>query len=612
MRNLAAGTACAALLLFVTASAAAEDGATLYRSLCASCHDKGTDRAPNRAALAAMTPDRVLAALESGTMVSFTGGRSSIDRRALAEFVSGKSFDAPLVTRPSEQAMCPPKTGDFPKGAAGPSWTFWGGNGANTRYQDKAGLTAADVPRLKVKWAFAFPGDIIAASQPTVVGGRLFVGSESGIVYALDAKSGCVHWFFQADAPIRAAIIVAKTGPTYAAFIADRGANVYAVDAGSGALLWRIKADTQPLSRVTGSPVFYNGRLYVPLTSSEEGISASSSYECCRFRGSLVALNAASGEQVWKTYTVADEAKPTKKNKVGTQLWGPSGATIWNAPTLDPMRNAIYVTTGDNYSDPPTGTSDAFIAFDLDSGKILWTRQTLARDAWNGACSRGDGANCPDSNGPDYDFASPPMLVTLPNGKRALIAGQKSGVVWAIDPDREGEVLWQTRVGNGGISGGVQWGSAADRSNVYVALADLGRITIPGTIQWNPDPKMGGGMFALRLDSGARVWQTPPPPCGDRLRCSPAQSAAVSAIPDATFSGSEDGHLRAYSTKTGAVLWDFDTFGTQKTVNGAPGRGGSLNGPGPAIVGGMLFVESGYGSHGMSGNLLLAFSLDGR
>jgi polyvinyl alcohol dehydrogenase (cytochrome) len=348
------------------------------------------------------------------------------------------------------------------------------------------------------------------------------------------------------------------------------------------------------------------------VASGEEGAGAISSYECCRFRGSLVALDAATGEQIWKTYTIAEPAHPTQKNKVGTQLLGPSGAPIWTSPTIDPVRNAVYVTTGDNYSDPPTPTSDAFLAFDLASGRLLWSRQTSAADAWNSACIREDTTNCPASKGPDFDFASPPILVSLANGRRALVAGQKSGVVHAVDPDREGAVLWQKRVGQGGINGGVQWGSAADGSNVYVALSDIGRIAIPNSVATDPDPKGGGGMFALRLETGEQVWHTPPPPCGERKRCSPAQSAAVSAVPGVVFSGSVDGHLRAYATTNGAVIWDVDTAGPQKAVNEVPARGGSLNGPGPAIAGGMLFVESGYAANGMPGNVLLAYSVDGK
>jgi polyvinyl alcohol dehydrogenase (cytochrome) len=233
-------------------------------------------------------------------------------------------------------------------------------------------------------------------------------------------------------------------------------------------------------------------------------------------------------------------------------------------------------------------------------------------DDWNTSCRLPDKINCTNAEAPDFDFAAPPILVTLSNGRRAIVAGQKSGVVHALDPDKEGQILWQERVGKGGINGGVQWGSAADQTNVYVALSDIGRIAIPNSQGTVPDPEAGGGMFALRLDNGQRIWQTPAPPCGPRERCSPAQSAAVSAIPGVAFSGSVDGHLRAYSATTGAIVWDFDTVRKYDTVNGVPGRGGSLNVGGPAISGGMLFVNSGYVQNGMPGNVLLAFSVDGK
>jgi polyvinyl alcohol dehydrogenase (cytochrome) len=357
--------------------------------------------------------------------------------------------------------------------------------------------------------------------------------------------------------------------------------------------------------------VLHNGRLYVGVASGEETAGAVPDYECCRFRGSLVALNAATGKQIWKTYTI-EEPHPTTKNKIGTQLWGPSGAPIWSSPAIDVKRNAAYVTTGNNYSGPPTSTSDAFVAFDLDTGKILWSRQMTAADDWNTSCRLPDKINCTNVEAPDFDFASPPILITFTNGQRVIVAGQKSGIVHALDPDQDGRILWQERVGKGGINGGVQWGSAADGTNVYVALSDIGRIAIPNSQGTVPDPEAGGGMFALRLDNGQRVWYTPPPPCGPRERCSPAQSAAVSAIPGVAFSGSVDGHLRAYSATSGAVVWDFDTVRMYDTVNGVSGRGGSLNVAGPAISGGTLFVNSGYVQNGMPGNVLLAFSVDGQ
>jgi polyvinyl alcohol dehydrogenase (cytochrome) len=589
----------------------------LYKQLCATCHDTGLERAPTRDELQTMSPERVLDALESGVMLSMASGRTGVERRAIAEFVTGKSFSKALSTTPSLEALCRPAQTQFTAAANGAAWNGWGVDTSNSRYQERgaAGFAAADVPRLKLKWAFGFPGELSADAQPTMVGGSVFVGTQSGIVYALSAATGCVHWFFKADAAVRAAVTVGRiepsAGPRFAAFIGDRSANLYAVDAGTGQLIWKKEVDDFPFARATSSPVFHNGRLYVGVASGEETAGAVADYECCRFRGSLVALNATTGEQIWKSYTLP-EARPTRKNRIGTQLWGPSGAPIWTSPAIDVKRNAIYVTTGNNYSEPATPNSDAFVAFDLNSGRILWSRQVTADDAWNTSCRLQDKINCDNVDAPDFDFASPPILVNLANGRRALVAGQKSGVVHAVDPDRDGEILWQTRVGKGGINGGVQWGSAADQSNVYVALSDIGRIPVPNSQATEPDPKAGGGMFALRLDNGRQVWHTPPPPCGDRKRCSPAQSAAVSAVPGVVFSGSVDGHLRGFSTSNGAILWDFDTVRTYETINGVAARGGSLNVAGPAISGGTLFVNSGYVQNGIPGNVLLAFSVDGK
>jgi polyvinyl alcohol dehydrogenase (cytochrome) len=609
-----------ALQTFAGASQAAQapDGAALYKQHCATCHDAGFERAPGREALREMAPERVLAAMEEGVMVSMASRLNTTERRAIAEVVAGRSFSQPLDTTPPPDAMCAPAQREFDPWS-GPRWIGWGVDTNNTRYQDaaSASLTPASVARLRVKWAFGFPGDTTAYAQPTVAGGRVFVGSQGGKVYALSAATGCVHWFFDAGAPVRTAVTLGRirssAGPRTTAFFGDLGANMYALDAATGRLLWKNEVDAFPLARITGSPVFHNGRIYVGVASGEESAAASPEYACCRFRGSLVALDAASGRRIWKTHMIAEEAQPRERNRIGTQMWGPSGAPIWTSAAVDTARNALYVTTGDNYSDPPTSTSDAFVALDLSSGRILWSRQMTPSDAWNVACRIDDTTNCPASNGPDFDFAASPILVTLPSGRRLLVAGQKSGVVHAVDPDRLGEIVWQVRVGTGGIRGGVQWGSATDGTNVYVALSDIGRINVPFSLATDTDPKRGGGMFALRLDNGRQMWHAPPPGCGERPRCSPAQSAAVSATAGVAFSGSVDGHLRAYSMTDGAILWDFDTVGAYRTVNGVAARGGSLDGAGPAIAGGMLFVNSGYvGAGGMPGNVLLAFSVDGK
>ena len=349
-----------------------QDGSSLYDRTCASCHNGGNDRAPGRDALRSMSADRVLAAMETGPMISMAVRLTTADRRAIAEFVSGKPIGQPLVTKPSANAMCVASKASF--ALAGASWTGWGENTNNTRFQSAAGINAAQVPRLKVKWAFAFPGDIQANSQPTIAGGRVFVGSPGGKVYSLDTKNGCVHWYFEAEAGVRSAVTLARVGSTNIAFFGDAKANVYAIEAGGGKQLWKTKADEFPVAGITGSPVFYNGRIYIGIRSGEEAAGADPKYECCRFRGSVVALDAATGKQVWKTFLV-DEPKQTNKNKAGAQLWAPSGVAVWSTPAIDARRNVVYVTTGNNYTDPTTRLSDAFIAMDLKTGKILWSRQ---------------------------------------------------------------------------------------------------------------------------------------------------------------------------------------------------------------------------------------------
>ena len=598
--------------LCTAAALLAQTGEQMYKESCAQCHDAGVGRAPQRATFRDMTPERVVAAMETGEMITMGQRWPAEGRRAIAEFLTGKALGTSLSTEPSPKAMCAPGS-DF--SLTGPAWNGWGTNTSNTRFQDAAtaGLTGDQVPRLKLKWAFGFPGELSANAHPTYAGGRIFVGSPGGKVYSLSAATGCIHWYFDAGAGVRSAISIGKIGSVYAAFFGDAKANAWAIDVATGKQLWKTHVDDYPVARITGSPVFYDGRLYVPVASGEEASGSVPTYECCKFRGSLTALDAATGKQIWKTYTIDEPAKPTKKNKVGTQLWAPSGAPIWSTPVIDTKLNLVYVTTGDNYSEPGTNTSDSFMALDLKTGKVVWMRQMTSNDAYTSACRMPDRTNCPDVNGPDFDFGASPILVTLRNGKRALLAGQKSGMVHALDPDNKGAILWQVRVGKGGTMGGVQWGSAADQANIYVAVSDIKRIMLDYTNTTDADPNQGGGMFALRLDNGERIWYTPPIGCGERKRCSPAQSAAVSAIPDAAFSGSMDGHLRAYSATNGAVIWDFDTERTYQTVNGVEGRGGSLDGPGPVIAGGMVFANSGYtAAGGAPGNVLLAFSVDGR
>jgi polyvinyl alcohol dehydrogenase (cytochrome) len=320
-----------------------------------------------------------------------------------------------------------------------------------------------------------------------------------------------------------------------------------------------------------------------------------------------VALDAATGKQIWKAYTIAEAPHPTIRNAIGKQLYGPSGASVWSSPTIDAKRGAIYVATGNSFSNPPADTSDAVLAFDLATGRMLWHQQATPKDSYITACYGTDLTNCPENNGPDYDFGQSPILVTLGSGQRLLVVGQKSGVVHALDPDQEGKFVWQTRVGKGGALGGPHWGSAADQDHVYVANSDMWFLSGGGL---SLDPKAGGGLFALELATGHITWKVPPVACGDRERCSPALSAAVTAIPGVVFSGGVSGYLRAYDTDDGRQLWEVDTARDYSTVNGVLAHGGAMDGPGPIVVDGMLYVNSGYVQWGgRSGNALLAFEV---
>jgi polyvinyl alcohol dehydrogenase (cytochrome) len=487
-----------------------------------------------------------------------------------------------------------------------------------------AQLRPADVPKLKLKWAFGFPYATQAYAQPSVMGGRIFVGSAAPKAYSLDAKSGCTYWSVDTNSPVRTAISIGAIGKNWFAYFGDQHGNAYAVEAVTGKLLWKTRVDEHPSAQITGAPVLVRDRLYVPTSSLEEVAGADAKDECCKFRGSVSALDTTTGKVIWKSYTIAEEPKPVRKNSQGVQLWGPSGAGIWSSPSVDPKSHMIYVTTGDNYSDPPTDTSDAFMAFDMETGKLAWASQMNRGDAYNVDCDTPSArrVNCPAAKGPDFDFGSSPILVELSGGRRALVAGAKSGIVYAVDPDRQGKLLWQARLGHGGTLGGVQWGSAADTKNIYAALSDVQRRpAAPGSVNgrdsvfgvpYELDPNAGGGLFALKLDTGEIAWHTPHPGC-HKPGCSPAQSQAVTAIPGVIFSGGVDGHLRGYSAEDGKIIWDVDTERDYKTVNGVTAHGGSLDGPGPVIVGGILYVNSGYFFQGSTpGNVLLAFSVDGK
>jgi polyvinyl alcohol dehydrogenase (cytochrome) len=598
------------------AQPAAVTGEAVYAKYCAACHEQAGTRIPTRDALSKMSPSRIVRALDFGQMMSIAYPMRRDERDSVAAFL-GKGLDETALPASAfcsgvQPAMIP---------AVAQSWGGWGPVQDNTRFQapERAGLVVNDIGRLQLKWAFGFSGDVTAFAAPTIQGGNLYVGSAGGMVQALDARVGCVHWRYQANGPVRAAMTFApivEAGVVRDTLVfSDQNGGVYALDARSGQELWKKKVEEHEATRLTGSFAVQDGIAFVPAASWEETRSIDPAYPCCTFRGSVTAVRIRDGSVLWKTYLV-DPPVRTGSLPNGTGTFGPSGAGVWSAPTVDVKRGVLYVATGDNYSRPATATSDAIVALSLKDGRIVWSQQVTSGDVFNSSCARI--ARCPFKNGPDVDFGSSAMLVHAVDGRDILVAGQKSGVVHAFDPDNKGRILWQTRIARGGANGGVQWGMASDGRNVYAAVAGSvraresgadGGLAPVGNAQF--DPAQGGGLTALNVMDGRRVWRVAPAACvPPRPGCSPAQSGAVTAIQGAVFSGSMDGHLRAFSTTNGQLLWDFDTAKSYTTVNGVPANGGSLDGAGPVIVGGMVFANSGYPRFGgMPGNVLLAFGI---
>jgi polyvinyl alcohol dehydrogenase (cytochrome) len=588
------------LFALIVPAFAAPSGEAVFQERCSGCHDQANPRIPPRATLQQMAPAQILRTLNYGAMISVAYTMSTEEREAVANYL-GKGT-AGSASRPAS-AYCADRTVRL---ATNPKaqWNGWSPGDANTRFQS-AGLTLDQVRGLKLKWAFVFDGDVTSFAQPTILEDNLFTGSAGGTIYALSASTGCLRWTYDANGPVRTSILAVRNGNSTSLLFGDQIGWFYSIDAVSGKLLWKKRVDEHDATRLTGSPIAYQGTVFVPVASWEENRASDTSYPCCTFRGSVVALRVSDGAVQWKTYMV----DPPKQNPKGLAPWGPSGAAIWSAPTLDTKRGVIYVTTGDNYSEPVTANSDAVVALNLKSGRIVWSRQFYKGDLFNGSCAT-HAPNCPGEAGPDYDFGASAMLIG-----NLLIAGQKSGIVYALNPDKQGEVVWQTRVGKGSTNGGVQWGMAADGLNIYAATSDIARTRrvatdIADLTAFDLDPKSGGGLTALHIADGKQAWFAAPQVCNPaKAGCSPAQPAAVTAMPGAIFSGSVDGHFRAFSAEDGHVLVDIDTAREFTGVNGAKGHGGSIDGPGAVVVNGMVYITSGYARQGgMPGNVLLAFA----
>jgi len=615
----------AALTFAQQAATQPANGEETFNARCKSCHEPAVERAPGRSQLALRPRANIITSLTSGVMAPMAQGLSRAEIEAVALYLAPGPQSGPAGT----DTMC---TTNGPIQASAFDWPSLGLDENSSRFQPNPGFSAADVSRLKVKWAFSMAG----GSLPTVIGDWLFVTNRGGKFYALDAKTGCVHWALE-DAASRTTPMVIRSSMSPSGWVTfvGVGKGVRAVDAQSGNEIWHSESlESHPAAGITGTPVVSGNQIFVPITSGEEPAAMQPGYACCSFRGSLVALNLQTGQKQWQSYMITEPLRPTRKNTNGVQMQGPAGAPVWASPTVDAKRGLVYVVTGDSYTDVSTDGDDAIVALEMSTGKVRWKNQVTANDNYIMGCSGpAKGANCPTPIGPDFDFGAAPILFKH-GSKQVLVAGQKSGIVYGIDPVN-GRTLWKTSVGAGSALGGVEWGIAADKNYVFVPVSDIGELfsemgmaagsSAPPTYPHPGKP----GLSALDPFTGKIIWNTPAPaaPChyaGDRSKditkgaCVRAQSAAPSTTPGIVFSGTMDGWFRAYDASSGKIVWEFSTTAqTYNTVNGnAAQPGGGIDGMGPAIAGGMVFTMSGFngaartGSNGI--NVLLAFSVDGK
>ncbi len=582
-------------------------GKAVYERACVSCHNGAVKKAPHKDMIGLMTPEAILAVLETGVMQANAAALSPDERKQVSEYLAGAALGTVSATAiPACNAASVLDLAKPPKQR---------GNGMgerNNRRISKAdgGIDATNAGSLKPLWSLKFPGAIRARSQPTLAGGVLFVGSHNGNVYALDPLKGCQHWAYQAGGEVRTGIAIdsweagdANAKPRL--YFGDVLGYAYAIDAATGQQLWRVRADEHPNATITGTPAVYNGKVFVPVSSLEVSLAADPAYECCTASGSVAAYDVTNGNLLWQTFTIPEKPKVQSQNRAGTNMWGPSGATVWNAPTIDGKRNQLYIGTGENMSSPATLTSDAIFAIDMDSGKVNWTFQATPNDVWNVACDTENDHSCPPEGGPDFDFGAGTMLVTTAAGNDLVLAGQKSGFVHALDA-ATGALEWQREVGRGGIQGGVHFGMSADDKNVYVPITDMadGRV-------YTKDAKPG--LHAVDIGTGEIAWYAAAPTnvCGDRPFCHPGISQAVTLAADVVIAGGMDGVLRIHKSSDGSELLNLDTTQEFTTVTGESTRGGSLGGAAAAVVqDGLVIISSGYGIYNhMPGNLLLVLSV---
>lgn len=601
----------------------AHGGQAVYAARCAACHDNPElTRAPALATVKAMSPGQIRFALTEGVMKAQAEGLSAAELDQLIGFLvpasaakAARDEGAP-DTAWIEPLRCAPD-GRAVDLDAKPTLTTFGVDHANSRRMTaaQAGLTNRQLTDLEVAWTMAFPQTTGLRSQPVIIGSTMFYSpTQTGTLLAIDTRSGCVKWDYKAENALKTSLAygpLGAKGPRALIFGDNRGF-LHTVDAQTGKLIWKVDPRHDPNVWLTGAPILHRDRIIVPISASDVARAQNPKYECCVSHGAVAALDAATGEKLWTAHTMEDAKPLGRVNGVGAPMHGPSGAPIWSTPTIDAKRGLVYATTGENTSPPATPTSDAVMAIDLQTGKTRWVWQALANDIWNMACGSKPGPNCPftkeESVLRDYDFGAGAILAKRSNGRDILLLGQKSGHLWALDPDKPDKPLWSRQFGQGSALGGVHWGLATDGKRVFVPINDPVR---PGNAA-GAEP----GLNAVDIDTGEVLWRwAAQPDCdngrGERIaQCKSRYglSAAPLVVDGAVVTGSIDGKLRVFDGATGRVLFEYDTARPYDTRNGVEARGGAIDSHSVFAGDGMVFVGSGYGAFAQQpGNVLVAF-----
>jgi len=583
--------------------------AEAFASHCVQCHANIIGMGGFRN----LTPKEFYTVLRHGSMQELATGLDDGVLHALAQ----------TFGNPEAERQRPPDGGALRCSASAPGgdgtapWRGWAADPRNTRFVDHPHGKAA-IESMQLKWSFTFPdtGFWQGGGNPVAVAnGRVYVGNPNRWLYALDAQTGCTYWTFRADALIRSGAAVEAGVVTFG----DAWGNVYGLDEETGVLRWRHLVDTQSFVRITGSVTAEEGRVFVPVSYLQEVVPAHPDRSCCTANGSAAAYDVRTGKPLWQTYMIEQPLQYQGRTPKGATRFGPSGAVIFTPPTLDPKRGLVYLATGNQTTGPFVPESDAIVAVDAKTGAKRWVK-TLAPEKFGGQDIYHVGCEpwinpsrqgCPPENpGPDghgdRDFAAPVMIVQRPDGKEVLVAGSKDGMLYALDPDAKGEVLWQRRLGDGGEMGGIEYGMATDGKLVYAPISDVDLATYIAD----------GSLNAVDLMTGKLVWRTPTPRdgCkGKKADPNPCTNGIVSppvVMGDAVIVGGMDGVLRAYDKRNGRIFWSYDAVRSYTGVNGLEGKGGSFGMGGVSIVGDMMYVSAGSGmvsNTGIKGNVLLAF-----